>query len=155
MEQEKNKRAREDDGVEIESSFENNNNAKKRNIYGISFTEDKEVEDKDCFKARDSHLAMGVFDFPWLKDGVISKSDECLDFEDNFLSSLERQDTSFNAGVDFSEEYGLCETPEASISHIPEAKLVEDMWQPFESNGLEPEAEDGDCIWSFLLNKPL
>ncbi|RDX69935.1 hypothetical protein CR513_50882, partial [Mucuna pruriens] len=148
MEREKDKRARVDDGVEvIESSFENNNNnAKKRNVYGISFTkEKKEVEEKDCFKAWDSHLAMGVFDFPWLKDGVTSKSDHCLDFEDNFSSSIERQDTLFKAsGVDFSEEYGLCETPEASMAHIQEAKLVDDMWQPFESNGLELEAEDAD-----------
>ncbi|XP_020221944.1 uncharacterized protein LOC109804508 isoform X2 [Cajanus cajan] len=143
MEQVKNKRGREDDGVEIvESSFENNT-AKKRNVYGISFTkENKEMEEKE---------AMGVFDFPWLKDGVTSKSDDqCWDFEDNFLSSLEGQDTLFNAGDDFCEEYAydLCETPESSMAHVQEAKLVEDY-------GLELEVEDGDCIWSFLLNKPL
>ncbi|KAJ1420978.1 hypothetical protein SESBI_14128, partial [Sesbania bispinosa] len=45
--------------------------------------------------------------------------------------------------------------PEVSMAHIPEANLVEDLWQPFESNGLELEAEDVDCIWSSLLNKPL
>ena len=151
MERRKNKRAREDDGVEIESSFENYNN-------NIAKKEKNEVEEKDCSKAWDySHLTMGVFDFPWMKDGVISKSYECLDFEDDSWSSLERQDTFFKAssGIDFSEEYGLCEIPEASMAHIQEAKLVEDMWKPFESNGLELEPEGGDCIWSFLLNKPL
>ncbi|CAJ1962780.1 unnamed protein product [Sphenostylis stenocarpa] len=156
MEWEKNKRAREDDGIETESSSESNDNAKKRNVYGISFTkEKKDMEEKDYLKAWDSHLAMGVFDFPWLKDGVMSKSDQCLDFEDNFSSSLEHQDTFFKHDVDFYEEYGLCVTPEASMAHIEEAKLAEDMWQPFESNGLELETEDGDCIWSSLLNKPL
>ncbi|KAG4956395.1 hypothetical protein JHK82_042106 [Glycine max] len=136
MERRKNKRAREDDGVEIESSFENYNN-------NIAKKEKNEVEEKDCSKAWDySHLTMGVFDFPWMKDGVISKSYECLDFEDDSWSSLERQETLFKAS-------------EASMAHIQEAKLVEDMWKPFESNGLELEAEDGDCIWSFLLNKPL
>lgn len=153
-----NKRVRKDDDVEIESCFGNNNNAKKRNVYGTSFTEEKEeVEENDCFNALDSHLGMGVFDFPWLKDGVTSKSNECLDFEDNFLSSIEHQDATLDAcGVDFSEECGFCETPKSSMAHIQEAKLVEDIWQPFESNnGLELEAEDGDCIWNFLLNKPL
>jgi hypothetical protein len=36
--------------------------------------------------------------------------------------------------------------------HIPEAKLMEDVWLPFEINGLELEEEDLDCILSSLLN---
>ncbi|ESW19559.1 hypothetical protein PHAVU_006G135200 [Phaseolus vulgaris] len=156
MEWEKNKRAREDDEIEIESSAESNDSVKKRNVYGISFTkEKKEMEEEDYFGAWDSHLAMGVFDFPWLKDGVMSKLDQCLDFEDSFSSSLEHQDTLFKHSVDFSEEYGLCITPDLPMVHIEEAKLIDDMWQPFESNWLELEAEDGDYIWSSLLNKPL
>lgn len=157
MEQERNKRAREDfEEAEIGSSFENNKKkAKKRDVCGMSFK--KEVEEKGCcFKAWEwdnSHLAFGVFDFPWLKDGVIFKSEDFfMDFEDNF------QDTFFKvSGIDyFFDEYGLCcEVPETPMAHIPEAKLVEDLWHPFESNGLELEAEDVDCIWSFLLNKPL
>ncbi|KAK7331190.1 hypothetical protein VNO77_25408 [Canavalia gladiata] len=156
--QKKNKRAREDNEVEIESSFVDNNNAKKRDSYGISFSkEKKEVEDKGCLNAWNSHLALGVFDFPWLKDGVISKSEDCfLYLEDNFMSSLEPQDTSFEASsIEICEEHGLCETIEESIAHIPELKLMEDVLQPFESNGLELEVEDVDCIWSFVLNKPL
>lgn len=152
----------EDEAETAGTSLENNNNAKKRDVYGISFMKEKKVvvEEKGCFKAWDStNLALGVFDFPWLKDGVMSKSEEgCfLDCEDSFLSSLERQDTSFKAdGIDFCEEQGLCDAPEGSMAHIPEDKLVEDLWQPFGSDGLELQAtEDVDCIWSFLLNKPL
>nr|XP_004486383.1 uncharacterized protein LOC101501938 [Cicer arietinum]XP_004486384.1 uncharacterized protein LOC101501938 [Cicer arietinum]XP_027191612.1 uncharacterized protein LOC101501938 [Cicer arietinum] len=138
MEHEKNKRAREYDDVEAEIwfSFENNNKkSKKRDVCGISFTKDKKE--------------VGVFDFPWLKDGVISKSEDYLkDFEDNFLSPLQNQDNTFfkvSYGIDFFEEYhGL-----SSMTHIPEAKLMEDVWLPFEINGLE----DLDCIWSSLLNK--
>ncbi|QCD77331.1 uncharacterized protein LOC114186696 [Vigna unguiculata] len=154
MEWEKNKRAREDDGIEIESCSESNMSGKKRNVYGMSLSKEKkkEMEEEDYLEAWDSHLAMGVFDFPWLKDGVMSKSDECLDFEDNFSSSLQHQDTFFKHSVDFSEECGLCVTPEVPMVHIEDAELVEDLWQPFESNGLELEAEDGDSIWNSLLN---
>lgn len=154
MEHRKNKRAREyDNDDEAESKrimpcLENNNNkkGKKRDICGISFTnkEKKEMEEKGC-------LALGVFDFPWLKDGVIFKyEDNFMDFEDKFLSSLEgNKDTFFNvtSGFDFFEEYGLCEA--SSMKNIPEAKLVEDVW-PFEGNELELEAEELDCIWSSL-----
>lgn len=111
MEWEKNKRAREDDGIEIESSSESNMGVKKRNAYGISLAKEKkkEMEEEDYLEAWDSHLAMGVFDFPWLKDGVMSKSDQCLDFEDNFSSSLEHQDTLFKHANGNLQLYKLLE----------------------------------------------
>jgi hypothetical protein len=141
MEQEKNKRAREYDDVEAKIWFSLENNNKKAKKSGISFTKDKinEVEDK-------GYLAFGVFDFPWLKEGVICKSEECfMDFEDNFLSLLQNQDTCFK--VSSSNDFF-----ETSMVHIPEAKLMEDVWLPFEINGLELEEEDLDCILSSLLN---
>lgn len=153
MEHEKKKkrvRKEEDEAEIVGSSFENNNNAKKRDVdHGISFMKDKEeVKEEGCW---DSNSALGVFDFPWLKDGVVSKYED-LGFEDNFMSSLKHQDTFKAAGIDFSDEY---DTPEVSMAHIPESKLVEDVWHPFESNGLGMEAEDVDCIWSSLLDQPL
>lgn len=55
-----------------------------------------------------------------------------MDFEDNFLPCVERQDTSFKAaGIDFSEECGLCDIPEPSMAHIQDANFV----AIFESNG--------------------
>lgn len=158
------KRAREDDDGENEigSSFENNNsNAKKRDVNGMSFMkkkEEEEVEENGFFKGWDSsHFALGVFDFPWLKDGgVMSNSDDWfLDFEDNFLQS-HTSSRNDHGGVDIFEECGLCNIPEASTSHVQDAKFLEDdVGQQFEGNGLELEAEDVDCIWSSLLNKPI
>ena len=119
MEQEKNKRVREinndyDDIAKIH---------KKSKRIGKSLTKDKNE----------------VFDFPWLKDGVICKSEEYFnDFEDN--------NTCFKVSydVDFFDT--------SMVHHIPEAKLIEDLWLPFEINGLELEAEDFDCVWSSLIN---
>ncbi|KAJ1427098.1 hypothetical protein SESBI_09748 [Sesbania bispinosa] len=85
-------------------------------------------------------LAVGVFDFPWLKEkDVVSESEDY--FEDKFASSLQDQD-----GASYSIEF-----------FIPEAKLEDDAWHwhPFESETLELQADGADCIWSSLLNQPL
>ncbi|KAK7363883.1 hypothetical protein VNO77_06043 [Canavalia gladiata] len=153
MEQEKMKRGREG---EDETRMENNNNAKKRDVNGINLM--KEVEKEEgCSEGWESHLALGVFDFPWLKDGVTSKLENYLfDFEDNFSTFLEHEDASFKAPtIDFSGACGLCHTPEPSMPHIPETKLEDIAWKPFQSDMLELETEDVDCIWSSLLNHPL
>lgn len=127
MDQEKNKRTREYDDVEGKIW---NKKSKKRD-------KNNEVEEK-------GYLAFGVFDFPWLKEGVICKSEECLmDFEDSFLSLLQNQDNGcfkVSSGFEFFDE---CEDPKTTM---------DDVWLPFEINGLEPQAEDLDCIWSSLLN---
>ncbi|WVZ10138.1 hypothetical protein V8G54_014668 [Vigna mungo] len=88
---------------------------------------------------------LGVFDFPWLKDGVRCKSEEYfLDFEDNFSSLLEEEEASWkgNSSVDLLKAYGLFESPEEKLEHI--------AWQPFESDMVEHEAEVVDCIWISL-----
>ncbi|KAG4378262.1 hypothetical protein GLYMA_17G004050v4 [Glycine max] len=126
MEKQKMKRAREGD--------DETQNAKKRDACGM-----KDVKKEEgC-----SSEALGVFDFPWLKDGVTSKSEDyLLDFEDNFSSLLEQEDSSFQAAT-------------ASIHFSSEAKLENLAWQPFESDVLELEADDVDCIWTSLLKQPL
>ncbi|KAE9599141.1 hypothetical protein Lal_00043848 [Lupinus albus] len=162
-EKKKRKRAREEEGENkiVGSSFEENNNAKKRG-FEINFMKGKdkvkeEEEEEGFWDDSGSNLAFGVFDFPWLKDGVISKPEDLEDFEDNFMSCLEHQDntSSFKvSGIDFSNEYGLCETSEvSSMSHIPESKLVEDAWEKFDdSNGWELKTEDLDnCTWNHPL----
>ncbi|KAI9122720.1 hypothetical protein K1719_006560 [Acacia pycnantha] len=147
------KRARERDDETEPRSLDN---AKKRDLYGINLVKENQQEEVESTEKAsssktpqqppwDSHLALGVFDFPWLKDGVTSKTDDhCfLDFEDKFSSSLENQD-----GIHFSEAYCYGETSETS------KMVMETVWQPFESdNGLEIKAEDVDCIWSSLINK--
>lgn len=138
------KRARERDDEAQIRSFENNNKKAKKRDKNLMKEKQKDSEAEDVSSSWDSsQLALGVFDFPWLKDGVISKTEDYfLDFEDKFSSSLEHE------GLDFSEAYSFCETPEAS-------KMVDTVWYPFEREGLEIKAEDVDCIWSSLLNKPL
>ncbi|KAG5039162.1 hypothetical protein JHK86_020002 [Glycine max] len=90
-----------------------------------------------------SSEALGVFDFPWLKDGVTTKPEDYLmDLEDNLSSLLEQEDSSFKAAT-------------ACIDFSSEAKLEDLAWQPFESDVLELEADDVDYIWSSLLKQPL
>ncbi|KAJ7946480.1 DNA binding sequence-specific DNA binding transcription factors [Quillaja saponaria] len=151
MEQQKNmKRTRE------RGDYDETKNTKKQDLYGINFnmdTKNREVVQDNGFNTEEwdsTQLALGVFDFPWLKDGVVSKSENYyLDFEDEF--SIFKA-----AGIDYSEEtYCLCENTEASMVHFPEEELGENVWKPFESiNGLELETEGMDCIWSSLLNQP-
>ncbi|BAT77281.1 hypothetical protein VIGAN_01538000, partial [Vigna angularis var. angularis] len=128
---------REGDDETEKEWYENEKNAKRRDV-------EKEKEKEGCCSD------VGVFDFPWLKDGVRSKSEEYfLDFEDNFSSLLEEEDASWkgNSSVDLLKAYGLFESPEEKLDHI--------AWQPFESDMVEHEAEDIDCIWSSLLRHPL
>lgn len=88
-------------------------------------------------------LALGVFDFPWLKDGVISKSDqEYWNFEDVFSSPLEYDQihtttlstTSAGARIEFSNFSWQCfydETDPDKQVEYPEdkPKLEEDVWR--------------------------
>lgn len=151
MDKEKMKRARDDDDDE-------DCNAKKRDVYGINLGKENQQNDVESEKASssssnqslDSNLALGVFDFPWLKDGVVYKTEDYLvDFEDKFSSSLENH----HDGVQhFSEACCYFETPETS------KVVMEDVWQPFdvESDNDELEikaSEDVDCIWSSLVNE--
>ncbi|XP_020230628.1 uncharacterized protein LOC109811333 [Cajanus cajan] len=132
MEQERMKRAREG------NEESENNKAKKRDVSGIKLTNEVGKE-KEGFS---SEMGLGVFDFPWLKDGVTSISEDySLDFEDKLSSLLEQEDAAASIHP---------------MAHIPEANNLEDLtWQTFESDMLKLEAEDVDCIWSFLLNQTL
>ncbi|ESW26072.1 hypothetical protein PHAVU_003G089000 [Phaseolus vulgaris] len=157
MEQQKMKRGRQGEDERQKEWYENENNVngKRRDVRGMKLMKEVEKEKKEKQKAGcssdawESQLALGVFDFPWLKDGVTCKSEDYfLDFEDNFSSLLQQEDASSKAStVDLSRAYGLFETPEDKLEDI--------AWQPFESDMVEHEAEDVDCIWSSLLKHPL
>lgn len=156
MEQDKKKKRVRGEGETQKQDFENEN-AKRRDVNGVNL--EKELEEKEgCSSSSEPEEALGVFDFPWLKDGVMFKTEEyLLGFEDSFSSSLEKEHVAAAAAsVDFCKEYGLNEIPEASMIHVPEAKLEDNAWHPIEDAGtLELKAEDVDCIWSSLLNHPL
>lgn len=140
MEQQKAKRGRQGDDETEKEWYENEKNAKRRDV-----EKEKEKEKEGCCSdAWESELGLGVFDFPWLKDGV-----RFLDFEDKFSSLLEEEDASWkgNSSVDLLKTYGLFESGEEKLEHI--------AWQPFESDMVEHEAEDVNCIGSSLFQHPL
>jgi len=152
------KRARQGDDESEKELYEKEKNAKRRDVRGMKLMKEVEKEKKGKEKQKggccsseawESQLALGVFDFPWLKDGVTCKSEDYfLEFEDNFSSLLEQEDASSKASrVDLSMAYGLFETPEDKLEDI--------AWLPLESDIVEHEAEDVDCIWSSLLKQPL
>lgn len=145
----KKKRAREGDHEEDQDSSDDIN-AKKQHLKGVDL-EENNGESSDV-KTVDSSSALdvGVFDFPWLKDGMISKSEEWR-LEDAFSSSFIYDTSTTTNGVEDTGQC-VCQTPEA-LPDFPEDKF-DDLWQQArEDGGLEMEGVD--CIWSFLLNQPL
>lgn len=120
----------------------------KCNHSRCSVTVNSSCKTSSSSSSSDSHeycddLALGVFDFPWLKDGVISKSDqEYWNFEDIFSSPLEYDQihtptlstTPAGARIEFSNFSWQCfydETDPDKKVEFPEdkPKLEEDVWR--------------------------
>lgn len=151
MEQDKKKRGREGDQNQEEKDVSNSKrHAKKQDGLGSGIMEDYKDDEDHHHKttSEESNLADGVFDFPWLKDGVVWKSEEWR-FEDVFSSPLDETSSTTStittsAGFEFSfSGQCLCQSPEALLD-FPEEE--EDKFE---------ETESVDCIWSSLLNQPL
>lgn len=158
MEQEnKKKRAR-----DIEDSSREETSAKKQNLnnYNLVIGDDhkgtnyknKDDEENDIFQRLEyssctPHAVEQVFDFPWLKEGMISKSEDWK-FEDTFTLSLE---DSCCTTIDpdqvleiMSEQCSTCQTSAATeLLDYPEDKLEGDL------------VDSVDGIWSSLLSHPL
>ncbi|CAB4305961.1 unnamed protein product [Prunus armeniaca] len=170
------------------SSSEREKHAKTKDgpiNYGILDLKNDVLEYKDsssstsscCKTSSESHCALGVFDFPWLKDGIISQSEEWINFEDVFSSPVLALDdtptftTSSNPGhgISIDDQFsfsaaGRCfyQTHDQSdnqelLLDFPPAKDKLEGPSPRDLNqdddGLENEG--ADCIWTFLLNQPL
>ena len=106
-------------------------------------------DDSDCYMASENHMALGVFDFPWMREGIVSKSEDWDYLEDTFSSSLE--DTYFRSGIKFYEY--LYETnPANALTNFDEEKRVFNESDDGHGHGQELEM---DCIWGALLNQPL
>lgn len=100
-------------------------------------------------------LSFGVFDFPWLKDGLIySKSDDWK-FEDVFFTSV------YNGA---SSTFDIA-TP-LTIGTKAFTEFLPDPWEkdyeaqalpqpPPSLDGGEQGGEGMDCIWRSVLNQPL
>jgi hypothetical protein len=151
------KRARDGDHEDHQDSSKKINE-KRQDLKGIIDLKENNDDNSCNFKTLGSSLALdvGVFDFPWLKDGMISKSEDWRLEEDAFSSSLIYDTTTATATATGLEVPGqcLCQTPEA-LPEFPEDKFDDDLWRPVvqEDDGLEMEGVD--CIWSFLLSQPL
>ncbi|KAF2311952.1 hypothetical protein GH714_027582 [Hevea brasiliensis] len=133
-------------GLVTEDSKKQHLNIDIGNINKELSSYDHEDNSEIC-ESSDNHLALGVFDFPWLKEGTISKSEEWC-FEDSFEFSLHDTCTTASLAHEFSGQY-LCETPETFVESIdiPLYKFEEIVWSL--------EMENADCAWGSMLNQPL
>ncbi|KAL5574807.1 hypothetical protein UlMin_016506 [Ulmus minor] len=138
MEQDGRKRAREED----ESRTEVSDKHAKKQFEGFNF---------DNAKTNQSDVVVfGVFDFPWLKDGIVSKSEECK-FEDLFLSPLSKASASGSGSTTITTSSGIEISLSEQVLDVPEEKFGE-------LGELEDDGDSGfevDNIWGSLLNQPL
>lgn len=154
MEKEKKKRGREEEKRNLIEK-----NAKKQDLTpnrNITFNfNDKYYPHDDCDScdSSDDHSALGVFDFPWLHEGMISKAEDWT-FEDTFSSSL-NDPCSPAGGMEFTRQC-LYDSPKiipttcSQCDHKFEEKVI---W-PLKSDG-ELELEGFDCVWNSLVNQSL
>lgn len=146
MEPENNKRGRE--GQEAKDSFQKTAKKQHLNIeigsINIEVSSYDHDDNNQICESSDNYLALGVFDFPWLKEGVISKWEDWC-FQDSFEFSLHESYTTAALAHEFSDQY-LSETSETIVesTDIPSGKFEESVW-PL-------EMENADCT---LLNQPL
>ncbi|EXB64626.1 hypothetical protein L484_017958 [Morus notabilis] len=105
--------------------------------------------------------AQGVFDFPWLKDGVVAKySDEWKfeELEDVFTSQLSSEISTTttttittHAGIQLSfPGQCLCQTPVEAVLEFPDEKFDEEKECPLLSDYAFDTTESLDCIWGAL-----
>ncbi|KAG8647363.1 hypothetical protein MANES_09G072700v8 [Manihot esculenta] len=115
MEPENNKRGRE--GQEAKDSFQKTAKKQHLNIeigsINIEVSSYDHDDNNQICESSDNYLALGVFDFPWLKEGVISKWEDWC-FQDSFEFSLHESYTTAALAHEFSDQY-LSETSETIV----------------------------------------
>ncbi|KAL2475807.1 Uncharacterized protein Adt_36543 [Abeliophyllum distichum] len=92
----------------------------------------------------------GVFDFPWLKEGVIFKGNEYLELQDTFGSSSYLQEEIpciFTANLDQFSVENLCVCPCLDQNFGDDYKIDENYLCTFQ--------DPVDCIWSSVIDQPL
>ncbi|KAB2635439.1 pentatricopeptide repeat-containing protein [Pyrus ussuriensis x Pyrus communis] len=111
--------------LDLKNDLEYNSNSNSDSSSTSSTSSSYTISDSE------THLALGVFDFPWLKDGVISKPED-LNFEDVFSSPL--------ACI---YHHHQTDRPDALLLDFPKDKLEEDLERLRDLNqggGLQTEA---------------
>ncbi|KAK4434758.1 hypothetical protein Salat_0638700 [Sesamum alatum] len=91
--------------------------------------------------------AVGVFDFPWLKDGLFFKVDDYLEPEDMFAPCCSYVDDTFVANHDQS----CVQNSPALDQNSHDNKCDDDSLWSFKVDELDPI----DCIWRALIDQPL
>ncbi|CAA0818041.1 Unknown protein, partial [Striga hermonthica] len=81
---------------------------------------------------------IGIFDFPWLKEGVVFIADECLESEEMLFGPCSFVDEAYGT---FAENFYR---PHDEYN-LHDKKLDDEFWL-LEINGFEPI----DCIWSCI-----
>ncbi|KAJ8769946.1 hypothetical protein K2173_009028 [Erythroxylum novogranatense] len=128
MEREGNKRGREQEEEEKDWAEKA---PKKQDLsdHGISNIKIEDINHDvlSSYELPHADLGFGVFDFPWLKEGMISKSED-LHLEDTFSSFL--QDTYTNVATELSGQYCFCESPSTLMASTDFAvdKFEENVW---------------------------
>ncbi|OWM85671.1 hypothetical protein CDL15_Pgr029094 [Punica granatum] len=108
---------------------------------------EREANKEDCDV--DDDIFKGVFDFPWLKEGMLLSASEendvwAFEFEGTFLSSLGEDAISRDSRVELFNQG----TPWITTS-LPEDKVDLEREWTFRGDKLD----SFDCIWSSLLNQ--
>ncbi|CAI9756697.1 unnamed protein product [Fraxinus pennsylvanica] len=105
--------------------------------------EEEKQENKKEKKAEfECNKEGGVFDFPWLKEGVIFKGDEYLELQDTFGTCLYEIPSIFTENLD-----------QFCVENLCDEKVGDDY--KIDENYLGTFQEPEDCIWSSVIDQPL
>ncbi|KAK4439498.1 hypothetical protein Salat_0284700 [Sesamum alatum] len=105
-------------------------------------------EDEKGYEFRDG---IGVFDFPWLKEGVIFKADDYLEPEEKFSPSSYLDHDQVSANLD------QCCVQNSLVSPaMPGSSNLHDDKELDDDRFLRvDDLETIDCIWSCVIDQPL
>lgn len=145
MENTQNRKRSRDEGDEKKESHEGKKQECMSPLKKNSFYNDK--------KRYEFCDGIGVFDFPWLKEGVIFKGDDYIEEpEEKFApcSYLDEAQGIFPANLDQSCVQNLSVSP-ALDGNFHDNKLDDDSFWSLLVDDLEPV----DCIWSCVIDQPL
>ncbi|EEF37194.1 uncharacterized protein LOC8283869 [Ricinus communis] len=127
-----------------EGDQEAKDSAKKQH-HNIDINKQQQQQEQEAYESSsDNYLGLGVFEFPWLNESMISKSEEWY-FEDSFsLCDLHDTSACTTAAAASPEFSGQClsETCMESL-HIPLEKFEECVWSLEMDQGVE-------CTWGSL-----
>ncbi|KAL0398924.1 UNVERIFIED_CONTAM: hypothetical protein Sradi_2235700 [Sesamum radiatum] len=114
-----------------------------------SMAEYSSCNDEKGYEFRDG---IGVFDFPWLKEGVIFKADEYLEPDEKFAPPSYLDDQvpgTFSANLDQCCVQNSLVSPDMGCSNLHDKELDDDRFLRVD------DLETVDCIWSCVIDQPL